>query len=139
MKISYIYRLYNIENEFKYIRSTLTTLSKRFSVHKCYAKTEKSRLYFYTQIIGFDKFKIEEITRYVDISKDELHRKKQEEIDKRDKSKLLNENKTITTYEEKLKHMRDWYSKKMQDPKWAKNKRERIKIAIRVYRKNKKL
>ena len=56
-----IYKITNTVNNLEYIGQTKQTLKKRFSRHRC--DRTRTNLYVLRDLIGFNKFKIEEIDR----------------------------------------------------------------------------
>jgi group I intron endonuclease len=70
-----IYKITNNVNSKLYIGSTVRTLNKRFSDHKCGARKQYFKFPLYEEIrkIGQDNFKIELIENYECDTKDELN------------------------------------------------------------------
>jgi group I intron endonuclease len=140
-----IYSLYKITNsvdDMIYIGSTRLKLTKRFNVHKYYARKNDTRKFSQHMIkVGIDNFKIELIETITVATTNEARIREQLEIDKCDKTKLLNTHDSInknpnrTGSPHKLITRKKYYQKKKLDLEWCEKEKERNKLKMREKRK----
>jgi group I intron endonuclease len=139
------YKIYKITNSMDskiYIGSTRIGLGNRMSVHRNDARRGcKKPLSIHMIKNGISNFKIVLIEDCTVSSKKEARKLEQLEIDKHDKSILLN---TIRAYSanhdqtrnitKKRKNRRDFYDRKKKDPVWLKKERDRNRIRMQLKR-----
>ena len=92
--IGRIYMIYNVKDEFIYIGSTLSTLSRRWSQHIS-AMKYTDRLHTHMRVIGFKNFRIKLLEWKQVQNEKELKILEQLYLNKYDKNILLNDNKAI--------------------------------------------
>lgn len=121
-----IYQLVNFVNDYVYIGSTCSSLSKRLYNHKRSSTQHKTKLYQMANVIGWENFRMVLVEHYPCNSSLELRKREHEHIQKVPKDKLLNmigayisKEERIRLLVEKHKHSKDWqeYHKRHREEK----------------------
>ena len=137
-----IYKLSNSEDDKIYIGSTRGTLAQRIGGHRDNARKGLTKpVSAHMRKIGIDKFKITLIKEKIVTNRKEMRIEEQNEMEKYDKTLLLNvlraysENREKTRdQDKKRKTRRDFYHRHKMDPDWIEKERERNRLKMRIVR-----
>lgn len=138
----FIYKITNSVDDKVYIGSTKQTLKKRFTGHKGEARGGNlKKVSAHMRNVGIDKFMIEVIKEMNVNSRKEARIEENNEIEKVEKSKLLNSMRAYTYNNDKTrdqvkkrKNRRDFYHRHMKNEEWKENERKRNRERMRLKR-----
>jgi predicted GIY-YIG superfamily endonuclease len=131
MRIGYIYKIVNCQNNYIYIGST-DNIQKRYAYHlyHCYVLNKHKKLYEFMKKYDINDFKIE-IIKQIEYDNDSDLKKIERTIQDENKEFLLNKNRAYITIEEK-KEMKRQITKQyfINNPDYAKNYYAKNKFKI---------